>query len=235
MKPTEKKENDAGYADNRQENQMRVIGITGGVGAGKSDILAFLQEAYGAHVVQADQVGHLVMEPGTEAYQEILRVFGSGILREDGSIDRGILGGMVFPAPEKLQLLNGIIHPAVKKWIRDEINRVKQEGSCRLFLVEAALLIEDHYEEICEEFWYIYADSQVRRERLKSSRGYTDERIDAIFASQQPDEVFRARCQAVIDNSGSREEARKQIRLLLKERNFRLKTGNDTEKEGQKI
>lgn len=235
MKPIEKKEIMTEYPDNRPENRMRVIGITGGVGAGKSDILAFLQEACGAHVVQADLVGHLVMEPGTEAYQEILREFGRGILRADGSIDRGILGEIVFSDSKKRQILNGIIHPAVKQWICLELERVRREESCHLFIIEAALLIEDHYEEICEEFWYIYTDPQVRRERLKAARGYTDEKIDAIFASQQSDTVFRTHCQAVIDNSGSREEARRQIRTLIKERKLSLAAGTDTEKEGQKI
>lgn len=215
MKHTEKKEEGKECAFNGRKNRMKIIGITGGVGAGKSEILSFLEEAYGAYVVQADLVGHLVMEPGTPAYREILEQFGTGIIRADGSIDRGILGGIVFTDTKKLQLLNGIIHPAVKQWIRAEIDRVKQKGSCSLFMIEAALLIEDHYEEICEEFWYIYADPRVRRERLKCTRGYTDEKIDAIFASQQPDEVFRASCQAVIDNSGSREETHRQIQKQM--------------------
>lgn len=78
-------------------------------------------------------------------------------------------------------------------------------------MIEAALLIEDHYEEICDELWYIYAEPQVRRERLRASRGYSDEKISAIFASQLSDEEFRKHCQAVIDNSGCIEEAYKEI------------------------
>lgn len=196
---------------------MRVIGITGGVGAGKSEILNFLEQAYGARVVQADAVGHLVMEPGTRGYQKVVEAFGARVLCREGKhpIDRGILGSIVFADPAKRELLNGIIHPEVKAWIRGEIEEVKRAGNCRLFVVEAALLIEDHYEEICDELWYIHASEDVRRERLKDTRGYTDERVTAIFESQQPECVFRERCQAVIENEGSIEEAHAQIVRLL--------------------
>lgn len=199
---------------------MRVIGITGGVGAGKSAILSFLEAEYGARVIEADKVGHLVMEPGTEGYRAIVEQFGTGILCEDGSIDRKALGGIVFSDKEKLQRLNAIIHPAVKNWIRAEIVREEKAGRCRLLIIEAALLIEDHYEELCEEFWYIYTDPEVRRARLKESRGYSDEKITAIFGNQLPDEVFRAHCREVIDNSGSKEEARAQIREVIARRGW---------------
>ncbi len=193
---------------------MKVIGITGGVGAGKSRVLAFLREDCGARVIQADQVGHEVMEPGTACFHRITEIFGSEILASDGRIDRKILGEIVFSHAQKRKLLNGIVHPAVKERIRHELAQARQ-AECALFVIEAALLIEDHYEELCEEFWYIYADEAVRRERLKASRGYSDEKITAIFASQQPDWVFRAHCQAVVDNSGSMEETKCQLRKLL--------------------
>lgn len=194
---------------------MRIIGITGGVGAGKSEILDFLRNRYEAHVIQADEVGHLVIEMGTEGYQKVLDVFGQEILRPDGAIDRGILGGIVFSDPAKREALNQIIHPAVKAWIRREIERKAQEGECRLLVIEAALLIEDHYEELCEEFWYIYTEEGERRERLKASRGYSDEKISAIFASQSSDQIFREHCQVVIDNNGSIEDTYRQIENLL--------------------
>lgn len=197
---------------------MKIIGITGGVGAGKSAILSFLESEYSARVIQADLVGHLVMEPGTEGYRAIVDTFGTEILDAEGKIDRKILGGIVFADAEKLKILNSIIHPAVKDWIRAEIAKEKESGNCRLLVVEAALLIEDHYEEICEEFWYIYTRPEIRRARLKETRGYSDEKITAIFGNQQPDEVFRAHCREVIDNSGSKEEARAQIQELIEKR-----------------
>ncbi len=196
---------------------MKVIGITGGVGAGKSRILHFLEEAFHARVFEADRAGHQVMEPGTEAFREIRRVFGEGILGDDGGIDRRALGEIVFSSQEKRACLNGIIHPAVKKMAVEEIVRAREEGETSLFVIEAALLIEDRYEEICEELWYIYADREVRRERLRASRGYSDEKITAVFESQLSDERFREHCRAVIDNSGPIEMAYRQIRDLLGE------------------
>lgn len=194
---------------------MKVIGITGGIGAGKSQILAFLEKTYQAKVFQADEAGHRVMEPETEAYEQIVDFFGKEILSENGKIDRKALGAVVFSSAEKREYLNGIIHPAVKALARREIARARREGEVPLFIIEAALLIEDHYEEICDELWYVYADREARRERLRTSRGYSDEKITAVFESQLPDEEFRKYCQAVIDNSGSIETAYEQIRALL--------------------
>ncbi|MCI8557926.1 MAG: dephospho-CoA kinase [Lachnospiraceae bacterium] len=197
---------------------MRVIGITGGVGAGKSRLLSFLEEAYKAQVFQADQAGHQVMEPGTDAYGQIVEYFGKGILAADGRIDRQALGAQVFSDEKKRKYLNGIIHPAVKALARKEIAKARSEGGIRLFIIEAALLIEDHYEEICDELWYVYADEAVRRERLRVSRSYTDEKTTAVFESQLADEEFRKHCQVVIDNSGTIEAACEQIRVLLQKK-----------------
>lgn len=191
---------------------MRVIGITGGVGAGKSQVLSFLEKTYKAQVFQADEAGHQVMEPGTNAYGQIVDYFGKGILAGDGQIDRRALGALVFSDEKKRKYLNGIIHPAVKALALEKIARAHNEGVYRLFIIEAALLIEDHYEEICDELWYVYANETVRRERLRISRGYSDEKITAMFESQLTDEEFREHCRVVIDNSSSIEEAYEQIR-----------------------
>lgn len=193
---------------------MKVIGVTGGVGAGKSTVLNFLEETYGACVIEADKVGHLVMMPGEQAYEAIVHAFGTEILAGSKEIDRGILGRIVFADKEKLELLNSIVHPAVKEWIVKEMKR-QEDAGCKLLVVEAALLIEDHYDAICHEMWYIYTDAQVRRARLKASRGYSDEKIDSIFRNQLSEAEFRAACQVVIDNSGASEETRRQIKVIL--------------------
>lgn len=199
------------------EASMRVIGLTGGIGAGKSWLLDFLKEAYGARVFQADEAGHQVMEPGTAAYEEIERLFGRKILKDTGEIDRQALGALVFSDGEKREALNSIIHPAVKALARKAVKEAREEGNVALFVIEAALLIEDHYEEICDELWYVYADPDVRRARLRASRGYTEEKISAVFESQLSDEEFRKNCKVVIDNSGSMERAVGQIERLLGE------------------
>ena len=96
---------------------MRTIGITGGVGAGKSTVLAFLEKKYDAYVIQADEVGHLVMEPGEECYEPVIRLFGKDVIKNDKTIDRKRVSDVVFEQPDFLSRLNGIIHPAVKRYI----------------------------------------------------------------------------------------------------------------------
>ena len=197
---------------------VKVIGITGGVGAGKSAVLKYLAEKPGVRVVEADEVGHLLMEPGTECFCRIREHFGEGVIREDGTLDRAAVAKIVFSDEKELAWQSGLMHPAVKQWIREAIEEERTKGNCRLFVVEAALLIEDHYEEICSEFWYIAAEKEVRRARLKETRGYSDEKIDAIFANQKPDEEYRKHCARVIENNGTKEEVYGQIDRLLEEK-----------------
>lgn len=189
---------------------MKIIGITGGVGAGKSEILRYLREKHGAVIIEADKVGHFVMEPGQTCYEQITAYFGNGILSPDGTIDRGKLGKIVFSDAERLEKLNSIVHPAVKQYILAEIKKEKQQGT-EIYVIEAALLLEDHYDEICDELWYIHTEAQVRKERLKRSRGYDDEKIAGIMANQKSPEEFKRACQAVIDNSGEFTETCRQI------------------------
>ena len=182
---------------------MKVLGITGGVGAGKSTILEYLTRAYGARVIQADQVGHHLMEPGQRCYYQIVETFGSGMLKGDQTIDREKLGKLVFADKEKLEKLNGIIHPAVKAYIAEEIEKERKNGKVPFVAVEAALLIEDHYDVICDEIWYIYVDEKTREKRRASSRGYSEEKTKSILRSQLSDKRFRMACQFVVDNSST--------------------------------
>ena len=194
---------------------MKVIGITGGVGAGKSAILGYLKEEYGAVVIEADKVGHLLMEPGKACYDSIVEKFGKNILNEDQTINRGKLGGIVFADSKLLDVLNKIIHPGVKSYIISEIEKEKSAAKTRYFVVEAALLLEDHYDAICDELWYIHTDEAVREKRLKETRGYDDEMIAGIMANQKSPEEFRSACQVVIDNSGNLADTYRQIEKQL--------------------
>ena len=190
---------------------MKVIGITGGVGAGKSEILKYFKEKYGAVVVEADKVGHLLMEPGGACYYSIVEKFGSSILNGDQTINRGKLGKIVFADAALLDALNKIIHPRVKSHIVSEIAKERAYHRTEIFVVEAALLIEDHYDVICDELWYIDADADVRAKRLKETRGYDDEKIASIMANQKSPEEFRSACQVVINNSGNLASTYEQI------------------------
>lgn len=195
---------------------MRVIGITGGVGSGKSTVLDIFQKNYDAFVLEADKVGHELMNPGGTTYQPIIDMFGTDILCEDGTIDRKVLGAIVFSSTDKLQQLNGITHPAIRTYILDRISAYKSLHPEGLFILEAALLIEEGYDDICDEIWYIYAEQEMRIDRLMSSRGYTREKCIAIFHSQSDDFFYKTHCKYVIDNCGSPEKTKIQIDNLLK-------------------
>lgn len=193
---------------------MKTIGITGGVGAGKSTVLGFLETAFRAVVCEADKVAHMLQEPGEVCYEGIIEEFGCSILAKDGKIDREKLGSIVFLDEKKLQRLNRIIHPQVKAYIRKKKEEEKVAGT-QIFVIEAALLIEDHYEEICDELWYIHTPDEIRRKRLKESRGYSDARIDGIMKNQKSEEQFRKACDVVIENGEDFKETCIQIKEAL--------------------
>lgn len=195
---------------------MKIIGVTGGVGAGKSTVLNYLEKRYGAKLILADLVGHEMMEPGHEAYEQVVKVFGQEIVSEDKTIDRKALGAIVFADEKKRMILNRIIHPAVRQEILRRLEEAKLSHLSST-VVEAALFLEENYDAFCDETWYIYTDEKIRRQRLKESRGYSDERIDQIFRSQKTHEEFQKRCMFMIDNNGSEEETFRQIDRRMKE------------------
>lgn len=196
--------------------KKRILGITGGVGSGKSAVLGILEREYGAAVIQADLVAHELMEPGQTCYKEIVAAFGRTIVGQDGRIDRLSLGQLVFGDEKARQRLNEMTHPAVKQ----EIRRRMDESAVSLVVVEAALLLEDRYDEICDEIWYVYADQETRFARLAESRGYTRKRSQTIMDSQMGETELRRRCQATIDNSKDLEQTRVQLAELLRQRGF---------------
>lgn len=190
---------------------MKVIGITGGVGAGKSALLTYMAENYNCKIILADEVAHLVKEPGEVCYLKLVELLSEEILNEDGTIHKGKMAEKIFASEVLLEQVNSIIHPAVKEWILKEIHSENEKNELDFLFIEAALLIEDGYLNIVDEMWYIYAREEVRRARLKASRNYSDEKIDAIMQSQLSEEEFRANCKVVIDNSESLVWAYSQI------------------------
>ena len=160
------------------------MGITGGVGSGKSRVLEILKEEYGFRVIQADQVAKDLMQPGQESYRAVVDFLGPSILNEDGTINRPAFGeALACPEP--------------------------------LVVIEAAIPSKE-FRDNCGEMWYVYTSRENRMERLRESRGYTQEKTESIMDSQAPEAGFREFSDAVIDNNGSVEDTRKQIRRLLK-------------------
>lgn len=190
---------------------MKVIGITGGVGAGKTRVLDYLRKREGCQVIIADQAAHKLEEPGEICYEQIVELLGQEILAVDGRIDKAKLAARIFGDQAILARVNEIVHPAVKSYITKIIDEVRREGRLQYLFIEAALLIEDGYERIVDEMWYIHADAEVRRERLKKDRGYSDEKIDKIMREQLSEEAFYRHCLVVIENSGTLEQVYRQI------------------------
>lgn len=194
---------------------MKVIGITGGVGTGKSEVLNYLERKHGAVVCQADIVAKNLEKKNTKCYCQIVEHFGRGILAENGRLDREKLAKVVFSDEEERKALNAIVHPAVKKRILKLIKEQEKKGT-KLFVLEAALLLEEHYDEVCDETWYIYAEDSVRRKRLKLSRGYEEDRIDGIFRSQKSRDEFLNQCDRAVDNSRSFDDTCEQLDSIIK-------------------
>lgn len=191
--------------------KMLFIGITGGIGAGKSEILSYIRKHYKCEIYLADEVAHLVKLPGTSCYEKLVELLGRDILGEDGQIDKKVMADRIFADKALLEQVNVIVHPAVKEFLLEHLERAEQSGEVELFFVEAALLIEAGYGEIVDEMWYIHASEQVRRERLRVGRGYSDERTAHIMENQLTEEEFRRASDFVIENSGLLEDSYRQI------------------------
>ncbi len=193
---------------------MYVIGLTGGVGSGKTVAAGRLADIADAELLIADDLGHLVMEKGKRGYQEIVGTFGSNILDGQGEIDRRKLSELVFGDSEQLEKLNRIIHPAVKSYLKDYIDKRRaQEG---ILVLETAIMFETGCDELCDEVWYVYVSPEIRIERLAAGRGYPEEKSQAIMERQLEEDEFRKRCRHELWNGGSMQELEEGIKKLLK-------------------
>ena len=197
---------------------MLTIGITGGVGAGKSQVLTYIEENYNCKVIRADEVAHLLEEPGHKCYERIVAFLGTDILQEDKTIDKRKMAAAIFTDEKKLTAINEILHPEVKRYILEQIQHEREKQEIAFLFVEAALLIEEHYDEILDEIWYIHADTEVRSKRLMESRQYSAEKIADIMGKQLSEEEFRKHCSVVIVNDGDLAVTYKQIDEVMGER-----------------
>ena len=166
-----------------QSKKIKVLGITGGVGAGKSTVLDYLKRRYGARVLQCDEAAKILQEPGGSCYRPVAELFGEDVLGRDGRFDRGKIAAIVFTQEEFLEKLNAIVHPAVKKYVEKEI--------------------------------------QKERDLLKTSRGYSEEKITRMMSAQRTEGYFRKYCQFAVDNSSDNvENTYEQIDEGLKTHGF---------------
>ena len=194
---------------------MKIIGITGGVGAGKSHILDYILRNYKARIIKTDEAAELLRKPGHRCYERIVELLGDTILNEDGTINRNKMAELIFSDQKKLEEINKIIHPEVNRYVAEEIKKEQENKEKDYFFIESALLIENHYDEICDELWYIYSSESVRIQRLRESRAYSDEKIRDMMSKQLSEAVFREKCDRVIDNNGMFSVTEEHIQTIL--------------------
>lgn len=178
---------------------MYVIGLTGCAGSGKSFVCDCARRSLGIPVIDSDTECRLMQVPGTKMFDDMVAEFGTSILTEDGQLNRAALAAIVFADKEALLRLNAITHPAVIAHIKELIKEYEKNGEEFVF-VESALAKEAGYKDFCDELWLVYSNDETRAERLRSTRGYSDEKIASLFASQVPQTEMFDVCDRVIDN-----------------------------------
>ena len=193
---------------------MKVIGITGGIGCGKSEVLNYLA-TLGAYIVEADKLAGSLMKKGETTYDRVVEEFGYDIIAGDGEIDRVKLGNIVFGNAQLLEKLNGIVHPAVKAFIINDINEKRNAGYTKHYIIEAALLIQDGYSNICDEIWYIYADTETRLQRLIKGRGGDASKYKMVMNNQADEDYYKNNSDRIIDNNGEFEKTQNVLKALL--------------------
>ena len=192
---------------------MKVIGLTGGVGSGKSLVAELLSGEYGAHLLIADDLGHVVMEPGTEGFADIVARFGDGVVREDGTLDRELLARKIFEDDQARRDLGEIIHPAVIRYIEEFIHSRREERG--MIVLESAILFESGCDRFCDSIWYVHVSDRVREQRLAENRGYSLEKSQAIMKKQLSEQDFLRKCDLVIENNGTVEELKETLRHIM--------------------
>ena len=194
---------------------MKVIGLTGGTGSGKSVVSKSLAEA-GAVIVDADKIAHEIILKGEPAYLEIVEYYGTDILDAEGNIIRKKLGEIVFNDKEKLAFLNQCTHKYITAEVKRQIAAAKEEGTATAIIVDAPLLLEAKLETVCDLVWVVYADSEVRAQRVMARDGITYELAKARISNQKSWEEYKAAASAVIDNSKDLVHLKEQMTEILK-------------------
>lgn len=184
-----------------------------GIASGKSSVSLYIQEL-GFTIVDADVASRAVVEPGEEAYHQVVKAFGEDILLVDGNIDRVKLGSIIFHDQEKRLLLNSIVHPAVRKWMRLKTEKALAAGEETVFM-DIPLLFESKLTFMVEKTLLVYVDERVQLERLMNRNGLSETDALARIHSQMPLADKKVLADAVIDNNGNLEETKKQVKTVL--------------------
>lgn len=195
---------------------MFVLGVTGGIGSGKSEVTCYLRDHLDASVCQADNIGAELQKKDGPAYAPIVRAFGEDILCEDGALDRKRLASIVFNDPEQLEILDDIVHPLVENYIQNMMAKSRREEK-KIFVVESAILIEVGYKQFCDEVWFVKAPESVRIRRLTEARNMTEKQASAIMNRQMSDAEYEKNCDYTIKNNADLKTLFKRIEKRLRQ------------------
>ena len=196
------------------EKEPILIGLTGGIASGKSTIIQYLRYQ-GYPIIDADKLGHKVLEPGSPGYSKVVEKFGAGILNKDKSVNRLILGGIVFSDPSKLQALNEISHPLIAEMVMKEFASIVSENSNRIVFLEAALLIEANWYNMCHRIWVVTLEVAEERRRLQKRDDLSESEARSRLESQLSIKERLAYADVVLDNNGSRQNLLSQTQQAL--------------------
>ena len=210
---------------------MKKIVITGGIGAGKTAVLKYLQENVNCKVIRADDVAHILMEPYEKCYYEILNAFpeydlltypteqnypdDESLNNKENPFDKEKLSEMIFSDEDNRNKLNSIVHPAVKEYILEDVQSEEDKGEIDYYFLEVALAIEEGYDRLFDETWYIYASEKTRSKRLEINRGYSENKITGIMNSQLSEEEYKLHATHIICNDNSLDELYANIGNIL--------------------
>ena len=195
---------------------MLVIGLTGGIGSGKTTVSGFLEEL-GAEVIDADKVGHVTYLPDTPAWRDLIDTWGEDLLQPNREIDRKKLGAIVFSDPANLEKLNSIVHPRMRDIMNDRIEAFRDEGK-QVVVVDAAILIEAKWTSLVDEVWVTAAPEDVVVQRVMARNGWEEEQVRSRMASQMPPEERQSYADVVIDTDATLDEVRARVRAAFEAR-----------------
>lgn len=194
---------------------MLVVGLTGGIGSGKTTVSNIFKEE-GAYIIEADQIARELVKPHSEAWKEIVKLFGNEILKSDGSVDRRKLAEEVFSNPEKIKSLNRILHPKIKREFRRRIKEIKKKDKNAIVIFDAPLLIETRTHKEMDRVIVVTSKENQQLERVKKRDSKTEEEIRNILYSQIPIDRKLKVADFVIRNEGSLDETDRMAREVYR-------------------
>ena len=190
---------------NSPDTEPVLIGLTGGIASGKSTVVQYLRQA-GFSVIDADKLGHTVLEPGNPGYNKVVEIFGNEILNPDSTLNRPVLGRIVFGDPEKLKQLNEISHPIIEDMIQKEFKKLASVSIGGVVFLEAALLIEANWHKVCQLIWVVTLEPAVAINRLQERDGLSQTEAQARLETQLTTEERLTYADVVLQNEGSQED-----------------------------